>query len=83
MGQKLIDITGNKYGRLIVLSFFYMGKRRRSYWKLQCDCGNIVIMRKDNFCYSHSHVKSCGCWHREESSMRPKDKNGKYIKVQK
>lgn len=79
--QKIIDITGNKYNKLTVLGFDHIGKRRRSYWKCKCDCGNIVILRKDDFIYPYSHTKSCGCWHIEESRGRLKDKNsGKYIK---
>lgn len=82
MAQALIDITGNRYNKLTVLKFDHIGKRRRSYWKVQCDCGNIKILRKDEFAYSYSKVKSCGCWHREESSKRIKDnKTGKYIKL--
>lgn len=80
--QKLIDISGNKYNKLTVLKFDHMGGRRRSYWKCLCDCGNIVVLRKDKFAYSYSKTKSCGCWHREESSLRKKDSiTGKYIKL--
>lgn len=79
--QKLVDISGKKYNKLTVLSFDHIGERRRSYWKCQCDCGNIVILRKDDFIYPYSHTKSCGCWHVEESRGRLKDKiSGKYIK---
>ena len=81
--QTLIDISGNKYNKLTVLGFDHIGARRRSYWKCQCDCGNIVVLRKDDFAYSYSHTKSCGCWHKEESSKRPKDKKtGIYIKIE-
>ena len=80
--QKLIDISGNKYHRLTVLSFDHIGERKRSYWKCQCDCGKIVVLRKDQFIYPYSHIKSCGCWHREESSKRLKDiKTGKFLKL--
>ena len=86
--QKLIDITGRKYHRLTVLKFSHMEYRKngksRSVWECKCDCGNIILLRKDQFIYSYSHYKSCGCWHREESSKRPKDnKTGKYIKINK
>ncbi len=82
--QKLVDISGNKYNKLTVLGFDHIGGRRRSYWKCQCDCGNIVILRKDEFIYPYSHTKSCGCWHVEESSKRPKDKKtGKFIELRK
>lgn len=82
--QTIIDITGNKYNKLTVLGFDHLFVRAngktRSYWKCQCDCGNIVVLRKDSFIYPYSKVKSCGCWHREESSNRPKDdKTGKFI----
>lgn len=80
--QGLVDISGNKYNKLTVLGFDHIGGRRRSYWKCQCDCGNIVVLRKDEFIYPYSHTKSCGCWHIEESKHRPKDKiNGKFIKI--
>lgn len=83
--QKLIDITGNRYGYLIVLGFDHIGYlkngKSRSYWKCKCDCGNIVILRKDQFIYPYSHCKSCGCWHRIESSRRPKDKLGRFKKL--
>ena len=80
--QKIVDISGNKYNKLTVLGFDHIGERRRSYWKCQCDCGNIVVLRKDDFIYPYSHTKSCGCWYIEESKHRPKDKiNGKFIKI--
>lgn len=40
MGGKLIDITGQRYGRWTVLE--YAGRRNRvTYWRCQCDCGAI------------------------------------------
>ena len=85
--QKIIDITGNKYNMLTVLKYVHsekIGTKHRTYWKCQCDCGNIKILRKDEFIYPYSHTKSCGCWHIEESKRRPKDKiTGKFIKNQK
>lgn len=86
MAQELIDISGNEYGFLRVIRFSHIGNRRRSYWECEClRCGKTVILRKDNFAYSHSKVKSCGCWHIEESKQRAKvSKNkisGKFEKV--
>ena len=73
MAQALIDITGNEYGFLKVLGFSHIGKRRRSFWKCKCLlCGTIKVLRKDAFAYSCSKVKSCGCWHIEESKQRAK-----------
>lgn len=84
--QRIIDISGNKYNKLTVLEYSHtvkIGSKVRTYWKCQCDCGNIVTLRKDSFIYPYSKVKSCGCWHREESKHRPRDKEtGKYILIQ-
>lgn len=69
--QQLIDITGNTYNFLEVIEFSHIGERRRSYWKCKClRCGQTVTLRKDSFAYPYSKVKSCGCWHIEESSQR-------------
>lgn len=66
--KKLIDITGNKYNRLEVIGLSHI-ENRRSYWICKCDCGKIVVLRKDYFAYKWSKVKSCGCLHRENSSF--------------
>lgn len=83
--QKVIDITGNKYNKLTVLELDSIRRIKgkiRTYWKCKCDCGNIVVLRKDGFIYPYSTIKSCGCWHREESSKRPRDKvSGKYVNI--
>lgn len=69
----LIDITGNTYGFLKVIGYSHTGKRNRSYWNCECQrCGKVVTLRKDRFIYPYSHTKSCGCWHREEASIRGK-----------
>lgn len=78
MAQNLVDITGNEYGFLRVISFSHIGERRRSFWKCEClRCGKIVTLRKDSFAYPYSRQKSCGCWHIEESSMRAKSRQNK------
>lgn len=82
--QKIIDITGNRYNKLLVLGLDHIVKKNgktRTYWRCRCDCGNETVIRKDGFIYPYSNIKSCGCWHIEESSKRPKDKKtGKFIK---
>lgn len=69
MHERVIDITGKRFGRLTVLGFSHM-TGKRSYWTCRCECGKIVTLRKDHFAYSYSRVKSCGCLHREKSSER-------------
>ena len=65
----IIDITGNRYGKLVVLGISHT-KQKRSYWTCRCDCGTVAVLRKDDFCYPTSHQYSCGCERRRLSSER-------------
>ncbi len=61
MGRKIsTDITGNKYGRLTVISRCEHNKRK---WICVCECGNKVIADISNLRYGS--VKSCGCLRKE------------------
>lgn len=60
---KLIDLTGQRFGRLVVLERAGSGSNKRAMWRCQCDCGNTIIT-------SSSHLRggdtqSCGCLHQE------------------
>lgn len=46
-----------KYGRLSVISKYYVGKRK--YWSIKCECGTIKSTRADGV--KSGRVKSCGC----------------------
>lgn len=70
--NNLIDLSGKKYGRLLVVSFHH-AKNGRTYWLCKCDCGNRVVLRNDCFAYPYSKQKSCGCLRREVSSARMKN----------
>lgn len=35
------DLTGKRYGNLVVVEFVEMAKFSKSIWKCQCDCGNV------------------------------------------
>ena len=40
MISKIKDLTGNKYGRLTIISYF--GKKNTKHlWTCKCDCGKI------------------------------------------
>ena len=61
---KVIDETGNRYGRLTVLRRDDSpGKKKMALWICQCDCGTICVKRGcDLRC---GGTKSCGCLRRE------------------
>lgn len=66
-GNRLIDLTGQRFGRLTVI------KRTGSYeddsghtiptWLCVCDCGNGVVVLGN--CLRSGNTKSCGCLRKE------------------
>ena len=72
--SKVIDLTGQKFGRLTVVERGENGKRGHARWWCQCDCGSklklIVGYSLINGC-----SKSCGCLDKELKSKRMKKYN--------
>lgn len=64
----LIDLTGQKFGRLTVLS--YKGNR---VWECKCDCGTIKDIVGENI--RSGGTKSCGCLN-DDNKRRYKDLTG-------
>ena len=67
MPRKLIDLTGKKFDRLLVLE---IGRRTPSgtiMWKCLCDCGNISFVSRTNLV--KRNVVSCGCLKRERMRL--------------
>lgn len=60
------DLTGLKFGRLSVIEFDHKNKRNESYWKCECDCGNISVTRSNGLI--SGRTQSCGCIQRETAS---------------
>lgn len=54
------DLSGKRFGRLIVIKFDHMGPKGRAYWLCRCDCGNEIIARQDGL--KNGHTRSCGCY---------------------
>lgn len=63
--SKLIDLTGKRFNKLVVLERMPNGKKGRAYWKCQCDCGNTTIVSGGNL--KNGGVKSCGCLRHQPS----------------
>lgn len=68
------DLTGQRFGKLLVLECAGKPDGRRYYWKCQCDCGNIKIVAGASL--TSGNTKSCGCltketglqkWNQEQS----------------
>jgi len=71
LGRKEYDLSGRKFGRLTVLGKAY-NKDRNTFWDCICDCGNIVTIRGTKLV--HGHTKSCGCYQKEITIQRNKDR---------
>lgn len=66
--MKLIDMTGQRFGRLLVKERGKNGKRGKVYWRCQCDCGKEVSVRGDHL--RDGRVHSCGCYNSEVTTER-------------
>ena len=62
---KLIDLIGQKFGRLTVIERDY-SKKNGTYWLCQCECGNQKIVESRNL--RRGLTKSCGCLQKERAS---------------
>lgn len=68
--MKLIDMTGQRYGRLVV--DHYVGN---SKWLCRCDCGNETIVSRSHLVKGDTN--SCGCLRNENiQNLRFKDLKG-------
>lgn len=56
------DLTGKRYGNLVVVEFVEMAKFSKSIWKCQCDCGNVKNIKAEYL--KNGSTKSCGCYHK-------------------
>lgn len=56
--KRLIDLTGQRFGHLVVISR-ESKYRRNSTWRCLCDCGKETVVRGDVL--SRGTTKSCGC----------------------
>lgn len=63
--SKLIDLTGRKFTRLLVVKQ-ETTKKGRAMWSCKCECGNTVIVAGHDLL--KGHTKSCGCLQRERAS---------------
>jgi hypothetical protein len=56
------DLTGQVFGRLVVLEFDHLDGHHHAMWKCECACGTICVKRSNNLL---NGTFSCGCLRRE------------------
>lgn len=64
---KIKDLTGQRFGNLIVLEITPERKNRQVVWKCQCDCGNITYVVGQAL--RSGHTKSCGCSNKKSKNF--------------
>lgn len=78
MGRPVINLVGQTFGRLTVLSRDTSkpsGTGKSAYWLCKCDCGTIVSVRSDKL--QKGIIQSCGCLARDvHSKLFLKDLTG-------
>ena len=66
--SRVIDISGNRYGRLLVLERFGKTGDGKATWKCVCACGReVVVSGKD---LRSGNTRSCGCLQKETAASR-------------
>lgn len=58
-GGKPIDITGQRFGKLVAIRRIGSNSERHSLWEFRCDCGNICT--KSLHEVKAGDTTSCGC----------------------
>jgi hypothetical protein len=61
MGRPRIDLTGQRFGRLVGVAFAKINAHHQACWLCRCDCGNEVVICGSNL--RRGNTFSCGCLH--------------------
>lgn len=70
MPRKVVNIIGQRFGRLVVLENTNQKAHGSTVHKCVCDCGNIILV--PNSYLTGGHTKSCGCLSRETHTTHGK-----------
>ena len=63
---KLVDLKGQRFGRLLVLEELGRSSDGGVLWLCQCDCGKKKVVRRHSL---KAGTKSCGCFWREKVAL--------------
>lgn len=72
--SSLVDLTGQRFGRLVVIEQAERDKRGQVLWTCQCDCGSQCVVLGVSL--RSEKTKSCGCFQRESARDNGKDITG-------
>lgn len=66
--SKLIDLTGEQFGRLTVVARAGVNAAGAATWLCRCRCGNFATVARGEL--KQGKTRSCGCYRREDSARR-------------
>lgn len=72
------DITGQRFGKLIVVRVVGTSPRRYREWECECDCGNVVVT--NYHALKAGNKKSCGCWAKTHGLCRAGANRSEYFR---
>lgn len=61
--EKSLNLTGKRFGRLLVLEGGEVDEHRHDLWRCICDCKREIVVRGDNL--RSGNTRSCGCLSKE------------------
>lgn len=67
---KVVDIKGQKFGRLTTIEYKGLDKFGKALWLCKCDCGNEITTSSNLL--RGGHTRSCGCLQKEAVSRTGK-----------
>ena len=73
---KAIDLTAQRFGRLLVQGCVGSNKHGVRLWRCACDCGQQTVVQRGNL--TGGNTRSCGCLKREMDSARLAEQNQKH-----
>lgn len=76
---KMKDLTGQRFGKLIVVSNAGKLDGRRYYWNCVCDCGNTKIVQGSYL--TSGNTRSCGCLTKETGIQKMNKENSEKAKI--
>jgi hypothetical protein len=65
---KKIDMIGNKFGRLIVLSESPTHQAKKVMWNCKCECGTLTTV--DGTALRSGNTRSCGCHRSDMAALK-------------
>ena len=66
--KRVKDLTGMKFGRLIVVKEYGRDKGGKVQWLCKCECGNEVVVRGSNL--TNNCTTSCGCYQKDKAKKQ-------------